>query len=70
MSKDNSWIIGVILSFFIGVGVGIITGNSLSEQMHYIDCLLDIQNKKQPKYVLVKQWNGEVKWQYNKEYGK
>ena len=70
MNTDNPWILGIILAFFVGVVVGTITGKAITEQKCYIDCLLDIQNEKQPKYVLVKQGNGEVKWQYNKEYGK
>lgn len=70
MKSDTCWIIGFIAVFLIGVGLGMITAHGIVYQIAYIDCLLDIKNGKPPQFVLVKQWNGEVKWQYNKEYGK
>ena len=70
MKNDAGWMLISFFAFCLGLIVG---GLFLAPRVYknaYIDCLLDIKNKNPAMYVLKEQFDGEVKWQYNKEYGK
>jgi hypothetical protein len=64
MSDNDGCIIFVgfiliaLLLMFVGYGIGRDSGFKKG----YVQSLADIEAKKEPKYKLVKQTNGEAKW--------
>lgn len=64
MSDNNGCIIfaGFILIVFLFMGLGYGIGRDSGFKEGYVQSLADIEAKKEPKYKLVKQTNGEAKW--------
>lgn len=53
---------GILLMLIAAFNFGIIFGSMAGFKDGYIQSLVDIQNNAQPKYILEKQKNGELRW--------